>query len=213
MTAGEITMGRDVAETSKPLLRLSDDALNMLFRKARSHKAWLARSVSDALLREIVALAMTGPTSTNCQPMRVVFVRTAQGKERLRSALHAGNVPKMMQAPVTAIVAYDLEFHAHSKRLFPHRDTAAEYRDDLGHALQTAQRNSTLQGAYLMFAARALGLDCGPMSGFHEDQVDAEFFAGTPLHSNFLCNLGYGDGAVLQSRLPRLDSDEVCTWA
>jgi len=203
----------DVADGRRLVQRLSDEALDLLFRKARSHKAWLSRPVADALLREVVALALTGPTATNSLPMRVVFVRTAEGKERLRAALHAGNVPKMMQAPVTAIVASDLDFHAHQQRLFPHRDVAAEYRADPAHAQQTALRNSTLQGAYLMLAARALGLDVGPMSGFHEEQVDAEFFAGTTLRSNFLCNLGYGDHGAVQPRLPRLAVDEVCTWA
>lgn len=195
------------------LAQLDNDALDLIFREARSHKAWLAQPVSDALLRQVFELAQTGPTSTNSLPMRVVYVRTAEGKARLRPALHEGNVAKMMQAPVTAIVAYDLEFHAHQKRLFPHRDVAAEYRADPAHSLATAVRNSTLQGAYLMLAARALGLDCGPMSGFHEDMVDAEFFAGTSLRCNFLCNFGYGDSSVLKPRLPRLDFDAACTWA
>ncbi len=198
---------------SAPPARLSDDALDQVFRAARSHKAWLAQPVSDALLHEVFALAQSGPTSTNSLPMRVVFVRTPQGKARLRPALHAGNVPKMMQAPVTAIVAYDLDFHAHQQRLFPLRDVAAEYRADPEHARVTALRNGTLQGAYLMLAARALGLDCGPMSGFHEDMVDAEFFAGTALRCNFLCNLGHGDASVLKPRLPRFAFDDVCSWA
>lgn len=195
------------------LARLDDAALDLIFRQARSHKAWLALPVPDALLREVFELAQSGPTSTNSLPMRLVFVRTAAGKARLRPALHAGNVPKMMEAPVTAIVAYDIEFHAHQHRLFPHRDTAAEYRADPAHSQLTALRNSSLQGAYLMLAARALGLDIGPMSGFHEDIVDAEFFAGTTLRTNFLCNIGYGDAGVLKPRLPRFDFDDVCTWA
>ncbi|MCL4746471.1 MAG: malonic semialdehyde reductase [Burkholderiaceae bacterium] len=195
------------------LARVQDQALDQIFRSARSHKAWLARPVADALLQEVFELAQSGPTSTNCLPMRVVFVRTPEGKERLRPALHAGNVPKMMQAPVTAIIGHDLEFHAHQKRLFPHRDVAAEYRADPAHAELTALRNGSLQGAYLMLAARALGLDCGPMSGFHNDEVDAEFFAATQVRSNFLCNLGYGDASALPSRLPRFPFDEVCSWA
>lgn len=205
--------GENAIASSTRLARLDDDALDLIFREARSHKAWLAQPVSDTLLRQVFDLAQTGPTSTNSLPMRVVFVRSAAGKARLRPALHDGNVAKMMEAPVTAIVAYDLEFHAHQHRLFPHRDVAAEYRADPAHSLATAVRNSTLQGAYLMLAARALGLDCGPMSGFHEDMVDAEFFAGTSLRCNFLCNFGYGDASVLKPRLPRLEFDAVCTWA
>ena len=142
-----------------------------------------------------------------------VFVESKAGKERLRKALHAGNVAKMMSAPVTAIVAYDLDSHLHQARTFPHRDVATVYRTDPAHALHTTLRNATLQGAYLMLAARALGLDVGPMSGFHNEFVDAEFFAGTPLRSNFLCNLGYADHADLLPRQPRLGFDEICSWA
>jgi 3-hydroxypropanoate dehydrogenase len=195
------------------LSRLPDLALDLMFREARSHKAWLPQLVPDALLHEIFALAQSGPTSTNSLPLRIVFVRTPEGKARLAPALHAANVPRMLQAPVTAVIAYDLAFHEHQHRLFPHRDVAAEYRADAAHAELTALRNSTLQGAYLMLAARALGLDCGPMSGFHNDVVDSAFFAGTSLRSNFLCNLGYGDAAVLPKRLPRFAFDEVCTMA
>lgn len=198
---------------SAALTRLDDEALDLLFREARSHKAWRDLAVPHALLREMVGLAQAGPTATNSQPMRIVFVELKAGKERLRKALHAGNVAKMMSAPVTAIVAYDLDFHRHQTRTFPHRDVATGYRADPAHALDTAVRNGTLQGAYLMLAARALGLDIGPMSGFHNDVVDAEFFAGTPLRSNFLCNLGYAEYADLLPRQPRLGFDEVCSWA
>ena len=193
--------------------RLDDSALDLLFREARSHKAWRAEPVPRALLLQVMAQAQAGPTATNSQPMRIVFVESPQGKDRLRAALHAGNVAKMMSAPVTAIVAYDLDFHTHQARTFPHRDVGSGYRADPAHALDTALRNSTLQGAYLMLAARALGLDTGPMSGFHTDKVDAEFFAGTALRSNFLCNLGYGDPGDLLPRQPRLGFDEVCSWA
>lgn len=193
--------------------RLDDGALDQLFREARSHKAWRDLPVPRALLRQVLELAQAGPTATNSQPMRIVFVESQQGKERLRPALHAGNVAKMMSAPVTAIVAYDLDFHVHQLRTFPHRDVATGYRADPAHAHETALRNGTLQGAYLMLAARALGLDVGPMSGFHNDQVDAEFFAGSSLRSNFLCNLGYADHADLLPRQPRLGFEEVCSWA
>jgi 3-hydroxypropanoate dehydrogenase len=197
----------------RPRERLGEDALDALFRTARSHKAWRPQPVPDALLREMFELAQFGPTSTNSLPLRVVFVRTAAGKARLAPALHAGNLPKMMQAPVTAIVAHDLDFFAHSPRLFPPRDVAAEYRADGEHARVTALRNGALQGAYLMLAARALGLDVGPMSGFHHEIVDETFFAGTSVRVNFLCNLGYGDVAALKPRLPRFAFDDVCTFA
>ncbi len=195
------------------MVRADAAALDLIFRQARSHKAWRDMPVPRVLLQQVVALAMAGPTATNSQPMRIVFVESQQGKERLRPALHAGNVAKMMSAPVTAIVAYDLDFHVHQARTFPHRDVASGYRADPAHAHDTALRNSTLQGAYLMLAARALGLDIGPMSGFHNDAVDAEFFAGTSLRSNFLCNLGYADHGDLLPRQPRLGFDEVCSWA
>ena len=200
-------------EVLMPFARLSESALDLLFREARSHRAWLPQPVPDALLTEVVALAQCGPTATNSLPMRVILVRTPEGRERLRPALHAGNVPKMMGAPVTAIIGYDLAFHRHQRRLFPHRDVAAEYLADPRHAEITALRNGTLQGAYLMLAARALGLHCGPMSGFHNDLVDAEFFGGSDVRSNFLCNLGYGDPDKLPARLPRFAFDEICAWA
>ena len=213
MSISTVAPGDHPANPREPWSSLPEAGLDLLFRAARSHKAWLPRPVADALLREIFELAQLGPTSTNSLPARIVFVRTADGKARLTPALHAGNVPKMMQAPVTAIIGHDLAFHRHQHRLFPHRNVAAEYRADPEHAHTTAMRNGTLQGAYLMLAARALGLDCGPMSGFHNEIVDAAFFAGTSVKSNFLCNLGYGDAAVLSPRLPRLAFDDVCTFA
>ena len=201
------------ADPREPWSSLPEAGLDLLFRAARSHKVWLPGPVADSLLRDMVELMQFGPTSTNSLPARFVFVRTAEGKERLGPALHAANVPRMMQAPVTAIIGHDLAFHQHQQRLFPHRDVAAEYRADPEHARTTAMRNGTLQGAYLMLAARALGLDCGPMSGFHNEIVDTAFFAGTSVRSNFLCNLGYGDAAMLPPRLPRLAFDDVCTFA
>ena len=193
--------------------RADDHSLDIIFREARSHKAWLDVPVPRALLQQVVELAQAGPTATNSQPMRIVFVESQPGKARLLPALHAGNVAKMMAAPVTAIVAFDLDFHVHQLRTFPHRDVASGYRADPVHAHDTAVRNGTLQGAYLMLAARALGLDIGPMSGFHNDMVDAAFFAGTSLRTNFLCNLGYADHGDLLPRQPRLSFDEVCSWA
>jgi 3-hydroxypropanoate dehydrogenase len=142
-----------------------------------------------------------------------VFVRTAAGKERLRPALAPGNVAKAMAAPVLTIVAYDLRFHDRLPQLFPHRDVRGPYEADAAHAAATAFRNGTLQGAYLIIAARALGLDCGPLSGFDNAAVDREFFAGTAWRSNFLCGLGHGDPAQVYDRLPRLDFDEACVLA
>jgi 3-hydroxypropanoate dehydrogenase len=205
---------------------LTDEALDLLFRKARTHNAWLDTPVSDDTLRQLYDLMKWGPTSANSNPARVVFVRSREGKERLRPALAPGNVDKVMTAPVTAIVAYDLQFYGKIPRLFPHN---AAMRDRFASAPDlvevTARRNSSLQGAYLILAARALGLDCGPLSGFDNAKVDHEFFgAGNPcegceqefipaghVKANFLCNLGYGDPSKLHPRLPRLAFEEACT--
>jgi 3-hydroxypropanoate dehydrogenase len=205
---------------------LGDDALNEIFREARTHNAWLDKRVSDDVLRQLYDLMKWGPTSANGSPGRLVFLRTPEAKERLRPALAPGNVEKTMTAPVTAIIAYDLLFFEKLPKLFPH---APGMRDLFAQNPQlveeTAKRNSTLQGAYLIIAARALGLDCGPMSGFDNAKVDEEFFgAGKEcegceqeffpsghVKSNFLCNLGYGDEAKLFPRGPRLAFNEACT--
>jgi len=204
---------------------LKGEALDVLFREARTHNVWLARPVPDELLHQIYDLAKFGPTSANSGPGRFVFLRTQAAKERLRPALAPGNVDKTMAAPVVVIVAYDLKFYDKLGKLFPHN---LKMRDVFAGNPQlveaTARRNSTLQGGYLMLAARALGLDCGPMSGFDNAKVDEEFFgagksAGTEqeffpeghLKSNFLCNLGYGDKTKLFPRGPRLDFDEACS--
>jgi 3-hydroxypropanoate dehydrogenase len=191
--------------------KLSDEALDQLFRKARTHSAWLAKTVDDALLREIFDLAKLGPTSANMSPLRVVFVKSQSAKERLKPALDAGNVEKTMNAPVTAIIGMDIHFYEKLPKLFPQADAKAWFKDLPANVLeQMALRNSSLQGAYFMLAARALGVDCGPMSGFKNAKVDAEFFAGTTVKSNFLCNLGHGDSTKLFPRNPRLDFDEAC---
>ncbi len=189
---------------------LSDDGLDLLFRNARTHRAWLDRPVSDVMLQALYDLARLGPTSANCCPMRVVFLRTAEAKERLRPALDAGNVEKTMAAPVTAIIGHDTRFYEHLPTLYPQVDARACFADAPEKAAITAFRNATLQGAYLMLAARALGLDCGPMSGFDNAKVDAEFFPDGRIESNFLCNLGYGDATKLRPRRPRLDFDQAC---
>ena len=190
---------------------LSDEALDTLFRDARTHNAWSDRPVSDTILQAVWELAKMGATSANCSPMRVVFVKTREGKERLAPGLSDGNRAKTMAAPVTAIIGYDLAFPELLPRLFPHdKEAPSWFAGKPEHIRTTAFRNGTLQGAYLMLAARALGLDCGPMSGFDNEKVDAAFFAGTEVKSNFLCNLGYGDPKGLFPRSPRLAFDEAC---
>jgi 3-hydroxypropanoate dehydrogenase len=191
--------------------RIEDADLNQLFLDARTHNGWLDKPVPDTMLREIYNLAKFGPTSMNTQPMRLLFLRTAAAKERLRPHLAPGNVGKTMAAPVTAIVGHDLAFHEHLPTLFPHHPNAkGMFEGKLPLIEMTAFRNGSLQGAYLIIAARALGLDCGPMSGFDNAGVDAEFFAGTQVKSNFLCNLGYGDHSKIFARSPRFDFASVC---
>lgn len=191
--------------------KLNDEALDILFRKARTHNVWLDKAVSDDLLRQVYDLMKWGPTSANSSPARIVFLRTPEAKQRLRPALSPNNLDKTMQAPVTAILAYDLKFFEKLSKLFPNNPAAREWFSNSPQLAETtAFRNGTLQGGYFILAARALGVDCGPMSGFDNAKVDAEFFAGQPVKSNFLCNLGYGDPLQLFPRNPRLDFDEVC---
>ena len=189
---------------------LNDAGLDLLFREARTHNGWTDKEVSDVLLQAVFDLAKMGPTSANCSPQRIVYVKTQAGKEKLKPALMAGNVEKTMAAPVTAILGYDLEFYEQLPKLFPHTDARSWFlgNDDLIEA--TAFRNGTLQGAYFILAARALGLDCGPMSGFDNAMVDQAFFPDGKVKSNFICSLGYGDPSKLFPRSPRFDFDEVC---
>jgi 3-hydroxypropanoate dehydrogenase len=190
---------------------LNDDGLDLIFRKARTHTVWLDKPVDDDLLRRVYDLAKFGPTSANMCPMRIVFVRSRAAKEKLKPCLDAGNVDKTMKAPVTAIIAMDVHFFEQLPKLYPHADAKAWFKDLPEPVLEyIALRNSSLQGAYFMLAARALGLDCGPMSGFNNAAVDAAFFAGTTIKSNFLCNLGHGDASKLHPRSPRLSFDEAC---
>ncbi|MDE1898809.1 MAG: malonic semialdehyde reductase [Xanthomonadaceae bacterium] len=193
---------------------LNDAALDQLFRNARTHNAWLPREVSDAQLRQIYDLAKMAPTSANCSPARIVFVKTAAAKERLAPALSDGNRAKTLAAPVTAIVGTDAAFYEHLPKLFPHADARSWFAGNKALAEITAFRNGTLQGAYLILAARSLGLDCGPMSGFDNARVDAAFFSGTTVQSNFLINIGYGDASRdLFPRSPRFTFDEACSIA
>lgn len=190
---------------------LDDRALDVIFRKARTHNGWLPKPVSDETLRRLYELMKWAPTSANCSPARILFLRSPEAKERLKPALSSGNRDKTMAAPVTALVAYDLKFYDLLPRLFPHDQKARGwFTSDETVARATAFRNGTLQGAYMIVAARAVGLDCGPMSGFDNAKVDAEFFAGQDVKSNFLCNLGYGDPAKLFNRSPRLNFEEAC---
>ena len=195
------------------MITSSDDALDILFRKARTHNAWTDRPVPDSLLHELYEVTKLGPTSANCSPARFVFVRTPEGKEKLRPALSKGNLEKTMSAPVIVLVAEDSEFYEKLPKLFPHADARVWFTSSPEMARQTASRNTALQGGYLILAARALGLDAGPMSGFDPKIVDDAFFAGTTLRVNFLVNLGYGDPKGLFPRSPRLDFDEACKLA
>lgn len=205
---------------------LDDRALDVLFRQARTFSKWLPRPVPDETLLGLYELLKWAPTSANSAPARFAFIRSKEAKERLRPALAPLNIEKTMAAPVTVIIGYDVKFQEHLPKLFPQSPgMKALFDSNPELALVTAQRNSSLQGAYLILAARALGLDCGPMSGFDNAKVDEEFFAaGQPcfgcdqeffpeghVKSNFLCNLGYGDPAPLHPRLPRLAFNEACT--
>jgi 3-hydroxypropanoate dehydrogenase len=189
---------------------INDEALDLLFRNARTQNKWQDRPVSPALLMAVYDLMRWGPTSANISPARIVFVTSPEAKARLKPYLSEGNRAKTMSAPVTAIIGHDLDFARHVPKLFPHAPGAKDWFADPKFAEVAAFRNGTLQGAYLIIAARALGLDCGPMSGFDNAGVDKEFFAGTQIKSNFLCSLGYGDPAGLFPRSPRLSFDEAC---
>ncbi len=205
---------------------LPDEALDQLFREARTLSAWLDKPVTEDLLRRLYDLTKWGPTSANGSPARFVFLRSPESKERLRPILAPGNIEKTMTAPVTVIIAYDLLFYATLPKLFPYNPELRKLFTENPQLVEvTAKRNSSLQGAYLMIAARALGLDCGPMSGFDNARLDEEFFAAGRecegceqeffpaghVKSNFVCNLGYGDAARLYPRAPRLEFSEACT--
>jgi 3-hydroxypropanoate dehydrogenase len=189
---------------------VSKHCIDQIFREARTHNVWLPQPVSPDLLRQAYELSAFGPTSANSMPGRYVFLTTREAKERLRPALSAGNLEKTMAAPVTVIIAWDTEFHEKLPKLFPHRDMRSLFLGKPGLIEATAFRNGSLEGAYFILAARAVGLDCGPMSGFDNAKVDAEFFPDGKWKSNFLCNLGYGDATKLFPRSPRLAFEEAC---
>jgi 3-hydroxypropanoate dehydrogenase len=189
---------------------ISDEALDQLFRSARSQNKWQAKPVSPTLLHALYDLLRMGPTSANCSPARFVFVTTDAGREQLKPHLSPTNVGKVMTAPVTAIIGHDLKFYEKLPQLFPHTDARSWFVGNEQLSQTTAFRNGTLQGAYLMLAARALGLDCGPMSGFNNAGVDEAFFPNSTVKSNFICGLGYGDPSGVFARSPRLPFDEAC---
>ncbi len=189
---------------------LPEEALEQIFTKARTNSGWLPEPISDDLLRQIYDLMKWGPTSANTSPARIVFVKSKEAKEKLLACMAEGNVEKTKTAPVSAIIAQDMEFYEKLPKLFPHADARSWFAGNQPLIESTAFRNSSLQGAYFMIAARSLGLDCGPMSGFDNAKVDAAFFQGTSWKSNFICNIGYGDSSKLDPRSPRLDFNEAC---
>lgn len=191
---------------------LDKKALDTLFNEARTYPVWQDKPVDDGLLKQLYDLTKMGPTSANNQPLRVVFVKSAAAKEKLKDCLDKGNVEKTMTAPVTAILGMDLAFYEHLDKLAPHAADAMKkyFTKSEQFIYDNAFRNGSIQGGYFILAARALGLDCGPMSGFDNAKVDAAFFAGTKIKSNFLCNLGHGDASKLHPRAPRLEFNEAC---
>ena len=198
---------KDLKERTNPL---DEESLNLVFGEARSMNGWQDKDVSDAMIHSLYDLTKMGPTSTNCSPARFVFVKSEAEKVKFEPALLPNNISKVMTAPVVAIIGYDLDFSDHMTKLFPHMDVAPMYKGNDEMNVSTAFRNSSLQGAYLIMVARALGLDCGPMSGFNNQLVDETFFSDSNIKSNFLCCIGYGDSTKIFQRLPRLDFDEVC---
>ena len=216
LTGGALTGARVQAQNAARSLRarrpvLDDDSIDVILRDARSHYAWTDRKVAPSLLETIYEITARGPTSMNCCPARFVFVTSHEGKQRLAKSLKEKNIDKMMAAPVTAIVAHDIEFWRELTYLFPHEDRRPLFEGKREYCEETAFRNGTLQGAYFMIATRAVGLDVGAMSGFSNAEVDTEFFSGTTIKSNFLCNLGYADESALFQRLPRFPFDRVCS--
>jgi 3-hydroxypropanoate dehydrogenase len=189
---------------------LSEEALEQILTKTRTHSVWLPDPVTDDLLAETYNLMKWGPTSANSSPARIVFVKSPYAKEKLLPCMAEGNVEKTKAAPVTAIIAQDMEFYEKLPKLFPFTDARSWFAGNKFFAESTAFRNSSLQGAYFSIAARALGLDCSPMSGFDNAKVDEVFFQGTSWKSNFICNLGYGDASKLRPRAPRLEFNEAC---
>ncbi|MEN9657160.1 MAG: hypothetical protein RL571_625 [Pseudomonadota bacterium] len=191
-------------------LSIDAKACAQLFTEARTHNAWQDKPVSDEILQQLYDLLKWAPTSANAAPARFIFVKSPEAKAKLKPSLSEGNIEKTMSAPVTVIVAYDLEFYGQLPTLFPQADAKSWFAGNEAAINSTVQRNGSLQGAYLIMAARALGLDCGPMSGFDQAKVDETFFSGSQWRANFLINLGYGDKTQLYPRNPRLDFAQAC---
>ncbi len=217
-TGNELETLRAKAQNDVRMLRerketLDQDSIDLILSGARSHYAWTDKPVSEDQIRQIYDIIKMGSTSMNGCPARFIHVRSPEGKERLAKSLKPANVGKMMGAPVTTIVAYDTAFWEELPKLFPHEDRRHLFKGKDTYIEETAFRNSSMQGAYLMIAARAIGLDVGAMSGFSNKIVDEEFFKGTTLKSNFLCNIGYADETALFQRLPRFDFEEACSFA
>lgn len=200
-------MSQPAVQTSEIL---SDEVFDKLFREARTYNNWQDKDVSETLIKALYDLVKMGPTSANCSPARFVFVHSDEARERLKPHLAEGNVDKTMTAPLTVIIGHDMKFYEKLPELFPHTDAKSWFVGNEKLIADTAFRNGTLQAGYLIMAARALGLDCGAMSGFDEDGVNREFFAGTDVKVNFLCNLGYGDAEGLFPRSPRMAFDDAC---
>ena len=193
--------------------KLDDAGMDLLFKEARTCYGWQDKKVPDALLHRLVELTLLGPTSANSSPARFVFISSAEAKEKLKPCLSSGNVDKSMAAPTTAIVAYDEEFWRHMDWLFPHADMKTMFETNEAFAKEAAFRNGSLMGAYMIIAARALGLDCGPMSGFDVGKVNETFFSGTTYKANFLCNIGYGDASTVKPRGPKFSFDKIAEIA
>ena len=209
--AKDLAAQESLRRLKEEVSRADPATLRLILTEARTQNIWQERDVSNDTLEEIYQIMKMGPTSANCCPARIVFLKSQPGKERLRAALKPNNIDKTMSAPVTAIIAYDTAFWKHAETMFPQNPGAQlTFKDNPTGSGIAAFRNGSLQGAYFLIAARAVGLDCGPMSGFDNALVDDEFFPDTTLKSNFLCNLGYGDASKTFKRLPRFDFDEVC---
>lgn len=211
MDALDLQAQQAIVALRQRINRLDDCSLDLLFREARTHNGWTERPVEDDMLQALFDLMKMGPTSANCSPARLIFVKSAAAKERLRPALSSGNQAKTMQAPATAIIGYDTRFYDRLSYLFPHEpDARSWFTSSETLATETAFRNGTLQGAYFIMAARSLGLDTGPMSGFDNAMVDQLFFAGTSVKSNFICSIGYGEPSKVFKRSPRFHFDDAC---